>query len=246
MWIKAYRTEVPHANMKTTNMIESWHKRLKYDNFEGKFNRCSDLLIYELYVVIDSDTQHQRRLADVQAGRMMPAEQEIRRRKLKAQALADTVLEFETGRHYWTVASETTQDIRYSVEKRFEHNQLERQFYCACEDFQMRQLPCKHIYAVIIRYFSSSQQCQQLLLSTVQQPPPRQQPTADELRQKIQEMVININDLDITSLQIVHNQLSRILDEVHRPDRDFQTGDWASESQRIGLPPHMSIERQRR
>ncbi|CAG8486038.1 15948_t:CDS:2 [Dentiscutata heterogama] len=153
MWIKAYRTRIPYGNMDTTNMIESWHKRLKYDNFEGKVNR--------------------RR-------RMMPAEKEVCRRQLKAQALINTVLEVGNGGYYWTVASEMNHDIRYSVEKIFEN-----------------------------------------------------------------KMTRDLEDLNIGRLEIVHNQLSRVLDEVRRIG-DFQAGNWESEGQRISLPPNLNVVKQRR
>ncbi|CAG8709429.1 4876_t:CDS:1, partial [Racocetra fulgida] len=35
------------------------------------------------------------------------------------------------------------------------------------------------------------------------------------------ENVANLSDLDVNSLQIVHNQLSRNLENVCRPDRNF-------------------------
>ncbi|CAG8673295.1 928_t:CDS:1, partial [Cetraspora pellucida] len=64
----------------------------------------------------------------------------------------------------------------------------------------MRQLPCKHIYAVIFHYFSLSRQnqYQQLLVTTQQQSPiAQQQLTIEELCQRIQKITKNINDLDI-------------------------------------------------
>ncbi|CAG8822859.1 26083_t:CDS:2, partial [Racocetra persica] len=67
MWMNAYRTDVPHMNINTTNLLEAWHRRLKYSNFEGKVNRRSDVLIYELYVVMEGDARRQRRLADIRA-----------------------------------------------------------------------------------------------------------------------------------------------------------------------------------
>ncbi|CAG8538093.1 33507_t:CDS:2, partial [Racocetra persica] len=137
MWIKAYRTRIPRTNMDMTNMLESWHKRLKYDNFEGKVNRRIDVLIYELYIVIDGDTQQQWRLAD----------------------------------------------------------------------------------------------------------PQQQVPTPEELIYNIHEMTQNLNDLDVNSLQVVRNQLSRVLEDVHRPDRTFQEGDWVND-QNIKFLPNVSIERQ--
>ncbi|CAG8753902.1 4615_t:CDS:2, partial [Racocetra persica] len=168
MWIKAYRTRIPRTNMDTTNMLESWHKRLKYNNFEGKVNRRIDVLIYELYVVMDDDTWQQWHLGDVRAGRMMPAEKEVRRKQIKAQEL--------------------------------------------------------HVYAIILRYFSSPSKNVELPCQKWQQiqQPQQQVPTPEELIHNIHEMTQNLNDLDVNSLQVVRNQLSRVLEDVRRPDRTFQ------------------------
>ncbi|CAG8805247.1 15217_t:CDS:2, partial [Racocetra persica] len=141
------------TNMDTTNMLESWHKHLKYDNFEGKVNRRIDVLIYELYIVMDGDTWQQRCFADVRAGRMMPAEREVHRRQIKAQ-----------------------------------------------------ELP------------------QQLV------------PTSEELIHNIHEMTQNLNDLDINSLQVVRNQLFRVLEDVCRLDKSFQEGDWVNDQNIKFLP----------
>ncbi|CAG8817031.1 30319_t:CDS:1, partial [Racocetra persica] len=46
---------VSHDNLNTTNMLESWHRKLKYDIFDGKPNRRRDILIHELYVNENSD-----------------------------------------------------------------------------------------------------------------------------------------------------------------------------------------------
>ncbi|CAG8454892.1 13182_t:CDS:2 [Cetraspora pellucida] len=46
------------------------------------------------------DIQHQQHLADVQARCMMPAERKIQQRKMKAQALANTIIETNIGKHY--------------------------------------------------------------------------------------------------------------------------------------------------
>ncbi|CAG8744933.1 4251_t:CDS:1 [Cetraspora pellucida] len=54
MLINAYCTRILRI-MSMTNMLESWHKHLKYNNFEGKINRHIDILIYELYVVMEGD-----------------------------------------------------------------------------------------------------------------------------------------------------------------------------------------------
>ncbi|CAG8522987.1 10308_t:CDS:2 [Dentiscutata heterogama] len=74
MWIKVYRLDIPNNNINTTNMLESWYRKLKYDIFNGKPNRCRDILIYELYINGNSDAKQQWRLAEIRAGRMMPAE----------------------------------------------------------------------------------------------------------------------------------------------------------------------------
>ncbi|CAG8517122.1 17885_t:CDS:1 [Cetraspora pellucida] len=117
--------------------------------------------------------------------------------------------------------------IRYSVEKNFEHSQLERNFSCTCTDFSMRQLPCKHVYAVILRYFSSPSKNIELSCQKWQQiqQPQQQVPTPEELIHNIHEMTQNLNDLDVNSLQVVCNQLSRVLEDVRRPNRTFQEGD---------------------
>ncbi|CAG8739090.1 40829_t:CDS:2 [Gigaspora margarita] len=86
----------------------------EHGNIHGKINRRSDLLMYELCVIMNGDTQQQRRLADVRAGQMMLAEKEVRRRQLEAHSLVDTVIEVGNGDRCWTVASETDHDTRYS------------------------------------------------------------------------------------------------------------------------------------
>jgi len=39
MWQAAYRKDIIPDNMNTTNMLESWHRKLKYGSFNGKPNR---------------------------------------------------------------------------------------------------------------------------------------------------------------------------------------------------------------
>ncbi|KAG0195344.1 hypothetical protein BGX28_001620, partial [Mortierella sp. GBA30] len=59
MWMKAFRLDVEHGGMDTTNMLESWHRKLKYDHFGGRPNRRRDVLIHMLYQVGDADIEHQ-------------------------------------------------------------------------------------------------------------------------------------------------------------------------------------------
>ncbi|CAG8743234.1 18376_t:CDS:2, partial [Racocetra persica] len=98
------------------------YKYLKYDNFEDKHNRRTDILIYELYVIIDGDIQYQQCLANIRARRMMLAEREVRQRKIKAQVLANTVLEVNIDECYWTQQQEkqqqsTIEELRYYIQK---------------------------------------------------------------------------------------------------------------------------------
>ncbi|CAG8841498.1 19078_t:CDS:2, partial [Gigaspora margarita] len=105
MWIKAYRLDVPHDNLNTTNMLESWHRKLKYDIFDGKPNQ-----------------------PEIRAGRMIPAEREVRQRKQKAKNLIQKITEVLIG-CYWIVSSDTKIGVNYSVELNTEfQGQLERQF----------------------------------------------------------------------------------------------------------------------
>ena len=52
----------------------------------------------------------------------------------------------------WIVRSMTNDDVEYSVRRKSAKNEdkLDISLYvCTCRDFKIRQLPCKHIFAVI-------------------------------------------------------------------------------------------------
>ncbi|CAG8699588.1 18647_t:CDS:2, partial [Racocetra fulgida] len=72
-----------------------------------------------------------------------------------------------------------------------------------------------------------------------------QQYSVEELRYNIQKMTQDLEDLDLNRLQIVHDQISWILEDVRKPDRSFQPGNWVDENQKMKLPPHMHIEKQK-
>ncbi|CAG8762877.1 16769_t:CDS:1, partial [Cetraspora pellucida] len=46
------------------------------------------------------------------------------------------------------------------------------------------------------------------------------------LIESIQKIIHDLHDLDINALQVVHSQLSRVLEDVCKPERTFQVGDW--------------------
>ncbi|CAG8635802.1 13182_t:CDS:2 [Cetraspora pellucida] len=46
------------------------------------------------------------------------------------------------------------------------------------------------------------------------------------LIKSIQKITHDLHDLDINALQVVYSQLSRVLEDVRRPKRTFQVGDW--------------------
>ncbi|CAG8714963.1 15153_t:CDS:1, partial [Cetraspora pellucida] len=46
------------------------------------------------------------------------------------------------------------------------------------------------------------------------------------------------------SLQIIYNQLSRVIKDVRRPEKTFKIGNWISEDQNMKFPTNKSVERQ--
>jgi hypothetical protein len=183
MWQEAYRADIPH-NMNTTNMLESWHRKLKYDTFNGKPNRRCDVLIHHLYVQGADDARHQRIQAKTGAGRMCPAQRIKRRREIELErvgaatkddglaqqsrlkrawllALSNDIVENGDLHGYgaitYTVHSATDKDTRYKVEwdptQDPAHTMSPRELYsCSCPDHRFRNVTCKHIFAVMLRF----------------------------------------------------------------------------------------------
>ncbi|CAG8601141.1 230_t:CDS:2, partial [Racocetra fulgida] len=76
--------------------------------------------------------------------------------------------------------------------------------------------------------------------------PQQAQLTTEELIFNIQSLTRALDDLDINRLQVVHDQLSRVISDVRRQERNFQNGDWVGENQRVKFPPNMGFNKQRR
>ncbi|CAG8500166.1 23422_t:CDS:2, partial [Racocetra persica] len=72
------------------------------------------------------------------------------------------------------------------------------------------------IGAILVEYNKASNHNK----STDEQKQP--QPTIEELRYDIQTMIQNLEDLDVNHLQIVHDQISKILEDFRRPERSIE------------------------
>ncbi|CAI2167753.1 3889_t:CDS:2 [Funneliformis geosporum] len=55
----------------------------------------------------------------------------------------------------WTVHSMINDDVEYTVQKKdFNENELNTSsFICTCRDFKIRQLACKHIFAILVQVY---------------------------------------------------------------------------------------------
>lgn len=89
MWQQAYRKGFVD-NINTTNMLESWHRKLKYYTFNGRPNRRLDVLIHNLYIKGEGNTVHDRVRAETGAGRMMPAQRLKRAREIEKECVGET------------------------------------------------------------------------------------------------------------------------------------------------------------
>ncbi|RIB01784.1 hypothetical protein C2G38_2229680 [Gigaspora rosea] len=98
----------------TNNLIEAFHRKLKYIYMRGRPKRRLD---GEVYLLVEINNIY--------------------------NISSDT----------WIVRSMTNADIEYSVRKSNDDDNLNTSLYiCTCCDFRVRQLPCKHIFAVLSRF----------------------------------------------------------------------------------------------
>ncbi|CAG8712265.1 17607_t:CDS:1, partial [Cetraspora pellucida] len=54
----------------------------------------------------------------------------------------------------------------------------------------------------------------------------------------IQQIIQNLEDFDINHLQVIHDQISRILENVHKPEKLLREN-WIDENQRMQFLSHM-------
>jgi hypothetical protein len=78
-------------------MLESWHRTLKYETFNGKPNRRLDVPLHHLYVKGDVNILHDRFRAQTGAGRMMPAQRLKRQRAIKKECVGSSTDDEELG-----------------------------------------------------------------------------------------------------------------------------------------------------
>ncbi|CAG8636593.1 15620_t:CDS:1 [Cetraspora pellucida] len=90
--------------------------------------------------------------------------------------------------------------------------------------------------------FNAAEQSQSNTTELLQQA----QLTTEDLISNIQSLTRALDDLDINRLQVVHDQLSRVISDVRRQERNFQNGDWVGENQRVKFLPNMGFNKQQR
>ncbi|CAG8759887.1 2938_t:CDS:2, partial [Racocetra persica] len=178
------------------------------------------------------------------AGRMLPAEKETRQRQLKGEHLMNSALRDNINKNYWTVNSETIQGERpqANFEERPQANFEER----SQANFEERpQSSINDQLQISIENQLQFNATEQLQPNTTELPQ-QAQLTTEELIFNIQSLTRALDDLDINRLQVVHDQLSRVISDVRRQERNFQNGDWVGENQRVKFPPNMGFNKQRR
>src|SRR5436305_11987593 len=69
----------------------------------------------------------------------------------------------------------TNDDVEYSVRRRFADNNEDKLdislYVCTCRDFKTRQLPCKHIFAVISQFNNNLEEGKQRSLNSIVEKP---------------------------------------------------------------------------
>ena len=163
-----------------TNMfVEAFHRVLKYNYLQGKYNRRVDACLSKLEQV-NNDKVFQR-LIKLTKGKSTFKASIIRKRHLGSLQLRDSdVTADPESANCWLVKSEHGNNI-YKVTWRQEGcNEVPCQLkctdcgscchshQCSCLDFLMNAITCKHIHLV-----------QRLLITSGQKKPCEEQPTAD-------------------------------------------------------------------
>ncbi|CAG8559028.1 2453_t:CDS:2 [Cetraspora pellucida] len=169
-WLSKLNDQIPNLQglVAFMHVSRAWRDNLKKVYKEKKNTKGNKIKLAEKraleeelfadlkYIMhVDDINTAKDHLADIRAEQMMPAERETHLRKVKVQALTNTVIKVNNSKCCWTVASKTKPEIRYSIVKNLEHDQFEQQLSCTCLDFKARYLPCKHIYAIIFHQFPS-------------------------------------------------------------------------------------------
>lgn len=90
-------------------------------------------------------------LSELKIGRMNPRQRQQRIREILGTNIINKKDVYKLQQNVWIVRSMTNDDIEYSI-RRQDSNDDEldiTSYVCTCYDFKKRQLPCKHIFAVL-------------------------------------------------------------------------------------------------
>lgn len=143
LWSNVYRL-YNHNNINTNNLIESWHKKLKYYFLEDRPNRRVDRLIYLLIHIIIPSYHYESVIGTLNIGRMKPQKLIDRRTMLLGKELLKNCFMDDIGRYH--VISQTNTEIIYDVEV-----DEDTVISCSCPNFLQHTL-CKHMAAVSQKY----------------------------------------------------------------------------------------------
>ena len=149
MWMVCARGPARNI-MDTNNLIEAFHRKLKYTYMRGRPGRRIDGEVYLLIEIVLRDMNFSCFLNELQIGRMNPQQRQQRIREIIGTHINKKDI-FNIQQDTWIVHSMTNDDVEYSVRRRSANNEDKldiSSYICTCRDFRIRQLPCKHIFAV--------------------------------------------------------------------------------------------------
>ena len=150
MWMTCARG-IAREKMDTNNLIEAFHHKLKYTYMRGRPSRRLDGEVYLLVEIVLRDINFDNFLSELKIGRMNPRQRQQRIREIVGTKFINEKDVYKLQQNVWIVRSMTNDDVEYSVRRRdSSDDELDVSLYvCTCRDFKTRQLPCKHIFAVL-------------------------------------------------------------------------------------------------
>ena len=107
--------------------------------------------VYLLVEIVLRDINFSIFLSELKIGRMNPRQRQQRIWEIVGTNFINEKDIYKLQQNVWLVHSMTNDDVEYSIRRRDSDNdELDISLYvCTCPDFKKRQLPCKHIFAVL-------------------------------------------------------------------------------------------------
>ncbi|RIB04219.1 hypothetical protein C2G38_2222975 [Gigaspora rosea] len=140
--------------MDTNNLIEAFHRKLKYMFMRGRPGCRLDGEVYLLVNIVLRDMNLSVLLNELRISRMSPRQCQQRIREIAGTKYINKNNIYKIQPDVWLVHSVTNNDVEYSVRKRnsSENNMDITSYICTCLDFTKCQLACKHIFAVLAQF----------------------------------------------------------------------------------------------